>query len=142
MKFIKQDLSKIYLIRLNNGDDIMESVINFLEFKPSIKSGYINGIGAVSSAVIGFYDGNKYLKTRFTENLEILSLLGNITEGKIVHTHGIFSRIDSSCIGGHIFSGCIVSFTCEITIFATEPGVLRKLDPDTNLNLLDLPNEN
>ena len=53
--------------------------------------------------------------------------------------HGIFGKADGTCAGGHIVSGCTVSFTCEITITVTEPGVERKLDPDTNLNLLDLP---
>ncbi len=141
MRFLKQAVKNHYLIRLYKGEDIMDSITKFLKFNPEIKSGSITGIGAVEKALIGFYDGERYRENSFKENLELLSLIGNVAQNQISHLHGVFGRADGTCIGGHIFSGCIVSFTCEIMILATEPGVERAIDPDTNLNLLNLPVE-
>jgi len=67
--------------------------------------------------------------------------MGNIAENNMVHLHGIFGKANSSCIGGHIMSGCIVPVTCEIQINVLEPKVSRAEDPSTKLNLLVLPHK-
>ncbi len=139
MKYLPQISQKKYLLRLFRGEDILESLQKFCKHNPDIGSGQIQGIGAVSAAKIGFFDGTKYLVNTFTENLEIVSLLGNVAQNQIVHLHGIFGRIDGSCIGGHIMSGCIVSVTCEIQISVFDPQVIREEDPHTKLKLLKLP---
>ncbi|MHA2227520.1 MAG: PPC domain-containing DNA-binding protein [Candidatus Hodarchaeales archaeon] len=141
MKFIHQKITGSYLIRLFPGEDIIESLQKFCRHHSEIESGRIQGIGALSAAKFSFFDGTKYLQNELTENLELVSLSGNIAQNEVIHIHGIFSRIDGSCIGGHIISGCIVSATCEIQILVLEPKVTRELDPKTNLNLLALPHE-
>jgi predicted DNA-binding protein with PD1-like motif len=141
MKYITQKIKNVYLLRLFRGEDIIESIQKFCKNHSNIGAGLIKGIGAVSEAKIGFYDGTKYNERIFSENLELVSLLGNITQNQIIHVHGIFGRSDSSCISGHVFPGCIVSVTCEIQIIVLEPPVSRKEDPEIKLNLLDLPKE-
>ena len=140
MKYLLQTTQKSYLLRLFQGEDILESLQKFCKHNP-IGSGRIQGIGAVSAAKIGFFDGTKYITNSFSENLEVLSVSGNIAQNEVVHIHGIFGRKDGSCIGGHIFPGCTVSVTCEIQILILEPKVSRTEDPDTKLNLLELPHE-
>lgn len=141
MIYLLQTSQKKYLIRLFRGEDILESLQKFCRHNPDIGSGHIQGIGAVSEAIIGFFNGTEYLENSFSENLELLSLIGNIAQNEIVHVHGVFGREDGSCIGGHIFKGCLVSVTCEIHISILEPKVSRTEDPDTKLKLLDLPYE-
>ena len=141
MKFLRQTSQESYLLRLFQGEDILESLQKFCEHNRNIGSGRIQGIGAVSIANIGFFNGTEYLTNTFSENLELLSLTGNIALDKIVHLHGVFGRVDGSCVGGHIMSGCIVSVTCEIQILVLNPQVTREEDPQTKLKLLDLPNE-
>ncbi|MFX0016317.1 MAG: PPC domain-containing DNA-binding protein [Promethearchaeota archaeon] len=138
MKYILQNNQKNYLLRLFRGEDILESLQKFCK-RNKISSGQIHGIGAVSEANIGFFDGEEYQKMNFSENLELLSLNGNIAQNQIVHIHGVFGQQDGSCIGGHIFQGCIVSVTCEIQISVYEPGVSRTEDPVSKLMLLELP---
>lgn len=140
MKYLLQKAKQNYLLRLFRGEDILDSLQKFCKHN-NISTGQIQGIGAVSAAKLGFFDGTEYLVNSFSENLEILSLNGNIAEGEIVHIHGVFGRMDGSCIGGHIFLGCIVSVTCEITIQESEPTASRVEDIDTKLKLLELPNE-
>jgi predicted DNA-binding protein with PD1-like motif len=141
MKYIQQQFQRSYFLRLFQEEDILESLQKFCQKHPNIEAGTIQGIGAVSRAQIGFFDGRTYLKNFFEENLEILSLIGNIAENQVVHLHGIFGRKDGTTIGGHIFLGCKVSVTCEIQILVLTPKLSRKEDPRTKLKLLDLPNE-
>lgn len=137
--FVKQSPKFQYLLRLEKGEDILSSLQHFCSLYPEIGAGSIKGIGAVSQANVGFYDGSEYLENSFSENFEILSLIGNIAANQIVHLHGIFGRADGSCVGGHILPGCKVSFTCEVQLIVYDPPVLRERDSDTNLLLMKLP---
>jgi predicted DNA-binding protein with PD1-like motif len=140
LRYQHQNILKNYLLRLYRGEDIFKEIEKFCE-NNGINGGIIHGMGAVSKAILGFFDGQKYLEIVFDENLEILALSGNIAKGErpIIHLHGVFGRIDGSSIGGHIFPGCIVSVTCEINILQSEPPPKRSKDQSTGLNLLDLP---
>ncbi|MFX1515471.1 MAG: PPC domain-containing DNA-binding protein [Promethearchaeota archaeon] len=140
MKFLHQSNQESFLLRLFRGEDILESLQKFCEHH-NIGSGRVQGIGAVSIAKIGFFNGIEYITNTFSENLELLSLTGNIALDKIVHLHGVFGRADGSCVGGHIMPGCVVSVTCEIQILVLDPQVTREEDPQTKLKLLELPNE-
>ncbi len=141
MKYLPQTSEKCFLIRLMRGEDILLSLQKFCKEHQEIGAGKINGIGAVSHVTLGFFDGHQYLENDFEEPLEILSLLGNIAKDQIIHIHGIFSRKDGSCIGGHILPGCTVSFTCEIHLTVLIPSVERVKDIETNLQLLNLPKQ-
>jgi predicted DNA-binding protein with PD1-like motif len=146
MEYASQSQRKSFLLRLIKGEDILLSLYEFCKQNPDIGSGTIQGIGAVSKAVIGFFDGEKYIENTFTENLEILSLIGNIAlekgaNNQIVHIHGVFGRIDGSSLGGHILQGCTVSVTSEIYITVNEPAVYRAEDSETKLKLLSLPHK-
>ena len=141
MKYLSQSSEDYYLIRLMKGDDILHSLQEFCKHHQEIGAGKVNGIGAVSQAVLGYYDGNKYLKNTFEEPLEILSLIGNISKDQMIHLHGVFGKKDGSCIGGHILPGCTVSFTCELHLTVLKPDVERIKDTETNLQLLNLPDQ-
>lgn len=146
MKYAILSPRKNFLLRLFKGEDILLSLQEFCKQFFDIEAGTIQGIGAVSKANIGFFDGEKYIENAFTENLELLSLLGNIalekgTTDQIVHIHGVFGRVDGSCIGGHILPGCTVSVTSEIQITVKEPAVYREEDPESKLKLLSLPHK-
>ena len=141
MKYLLQTSQKSYLLRLFRGEKILESLQKFCKHSPEIGSGRIQGIGAVSAVKLGFFNGTEYITNSFKENLELLSLSGNIAQNEVVHIHGVFGREDGSCVGGHIFPGCIVSVTCEIQILVLEPKVSRTEDPQTKLKLLELPHE-
>ncbi len=139
MIYIKQSPKSSYLLRLEKGEDILSALQQFCKVHSDIGAGSVQGIGAVSQANVGFYNGSEYLENTFSENLEILSLIGNVVSNQIVHLHGIFGRADGTCLGGHILPGCLVSFTCEIQMTIYDPPISRERDPDTNLLLLKLP---
>ena len=130
-----------YAVRLSQGEDIIASLERFAAEKNI--GGAIWGIGSILWAELGYFDihGKKYIRKRFDEEMEIVSLMGNITyrdSEPIVHLHTVLGKADYSTIGGHLFAG-EVSATCEIVISVWNAGEIeRKLDDTFNLALWDV----
>jgi uncharacterized protein len=139
MRFKKAD--KIYFVRIDSGEEIVAVLQKVCE-ENQIRLGRISAIGAVSQATIGFFEMNekKYHSTVHNGDLEITSLLGNITtmNDKIyLHIHINLAGEDNRTIGGHL-NEAIVSATCEVIIEEFKGEVSRKLDDDIGINLLEL----
>ncbi len=135
MREFKSGIS--YKGRLEKGVDIVEGISALIKAN-NIKAGIIEGIGAVSSARLGYFNQGKkvYEEKIFDENMEIVSLTGNISlkDGEpFPHLHAIFSRRDFSNIGGHLLFQTIV-YAFEFVIFALDGEPLkREFDEDTGL---------
>ncbi|MFQ6088780.1 MAG: PPC domain-containing DNA-binding protein [Candidatus Methanofastidiosia archaeon] len=126
---------KGYVLKLESGEDILDVISEFLK-KNGVKSTVIFGIGAVSEARIGFFDGTEYRVTELNENLEVLSLLGNVSlkeEEPLPHLHITLADSEGRAFGGHLFKGCIVSATLEV--FILELPILLERDFDEGIGL-------
>lgn len=132
-----------FLIRLDSGDDIVESLAVFAENEHT-QSASFQGLGSLQRARIGHFDfqnTHQYEFHNYHEDLEVLSAIGNITllEGKpLVHVHLSLSRRDCSQIGGHADKGCIVNLL-EIQLTKMETVLHRKKDTKLGLNVIDIP---
>jgi predicted DNA-binding protein with PD1-like motif len=111
--------------------------------KEGITAAELSGIGAFTSAVIGFYnlEAKEYDRIPVEEETEVLSILGNLSivedEGPRVHAHVSLGTRDGSAIGGHLFEARCGA-TLEIFV-REEPGEPRRVpDPNAGLPLLDL----
>jgi uncharacterized protein len=138
MNVILQD-NRRYVLRFDKGEDVFTGLSAFADAH-HVSAAAFQGIGACSEAEIGDFDvaTKSYRKHPVKENLEIVSLIGNISmlEGKpAIHMHGSLSRADLSVVGGHIFK-LVVSITCEIFLIKLEGGLKREMDSDLGLNLL------
>ncbi len=128
----------IYQGSLGKGVDIVERLSGIIQ-QNGITAGMVTGIGALSEAELGYFNAQtkSYEKKRFQENLEIVSLKGNISrkDGDIVpHLHAVLAKKDFSALGGHLFSGIVYAFEFEIIPF--EGGSLtRTYDDATGLFL-------
>jgi uncharacterized protein len=130
-----------YILRLFKGEELIETLKNFAQ-KYGISSGMISAIGATDDVTIGYYDVEQkdYKKQNFKGNLEILSLLGNVTrfeEEAFFHLHVILGDEKYKVWGGHLFSAT-VNPTCEVIINALDTVTYRKMDKETGLKLLKL----
>jgi uncharacterized protein len=130
-----------YILRLFEGEEIIETLKSFAQ-KYGISSGTISAIGATNEVTIGYYDAQtkEYKKQSFKENLEILSLLGNIArfdEEAFFHLHVVLGDEKFKVRGGHLFSAT-VSPTCEVIINALDTVTYRMMDKATGLKLLKL----
>lgn len=131
--------NKTYLLRIDEGEEIVSSIINFCKEK-QIGSAKISGIGAVKESQILFYDSsnNKYGQINSKEQKEIVNLQGNISQYQndvTAHIHISLSDRMGKVSGGHL-QEAIINPTAEIFIEELFP-VERKLDSKTNLKLLE-----
>lgn len=124
------------VIRLEKGENVVEKLNNFLSEK-RIMGGFFQGIGAVSEAEIGWYDApnKKYDWKKLTGDMEVISLMGSITELGI-HAHIVLADNSFAIHGGHL-KEAVTGSTLEI--FLTELKKIRKKDdPKTGLKLMEL----
>ncbi len=97
-----------YIVSIDNHTEIADALLSFCS-ETGIKSGSISGIGAIDSMTLRFFNPatKKYVDRQFNEQMEIASLLGNVSilDGKTyLHLHIVAGRSDYSTLGGHLLS--------------------------------------
>ncbi len=138
MKIALQD-NRRFVLRFDRGEEVIEALGQFMQ-EQKMSACAFNGIGACSMVELGYF--NEYLKDYrkkpITENLEVISLIGNgtIMDSKpAIHAHGVFARTDFSILGGHVFK-LKISVTCEVFLIKLDGTLGRQNNPEFNLNLL------
>lgn len=128
-----------FLARLPKGEDLLKAIVEEFRVR-SIKTGSFTLIGAVTRAVIGFYDtiNRQYVFRDFEAVHEIVSCVGNISEkdGQMfAHGHIVIAGPDFQCFGGHLGEGTTI-FAAELSGVKSEgPDMLREYDEATGLML-------
>ncbi len=103
---------RTYKISLRKGDDIMSALDRFAR-ENHVTDGHFTGIGAIDSGLFGWYDPATHAdrKIVIASEAEIVSLIGDITEGKDgkpkIHAHISVAFGDGSLKGGHLFEARI-----------------------------------
>ena len=131
-----------WLVIFGKGDEVLSGLMAFVESE-KISGGSIVAIGAMSSALFGWFDKDvrAYLNIPIDEQVECVSLNGDIgiAEGKrALHIHGAVARRDGTVHGGHLLRA-IVWPTLEVFVTETAIELDKKKDPETTLELFDLP---
>src|SRR5207245_11684919 len=131
--------SKTYLLEFRTGQEVMQGLLAFAR-KHKLVTGHLTGIGAISHAVIGYFDPQTktYLRNPEKGQAEVLSLTGNLAlydNEPFFHVHVALGLRDGSARGGHVFEA-YVRPTVEVILTAFAQPVRRKIDPVTGLPLL------
>jgi hypothetical protein len=128
----------IIALKLDDGEDLMESLRSAI-LRFNITSGFIvMGVGMLRDAEIGYFTGSGYSKKRLEEPHELVSLQGSIsTKGEtVIHLHCSLANHEHEIVGGHLFgaTACVLN---EILIRKTDDILLsRKLNQATGLKEL------
>lgn len=130
-----------YIIRLDDGENIIESLRSLCE-QDKITAGFLNGLGAVREAELGWFDreAKDYRTVHIQEPCEIVSLTGNVSvlDGQpFLHCHIALADGAFGVRGGHLREA-VVSATCEITLTRFFDEIGRRRDEATGVYLLDL----
>lgn len=138
MKIILKNNEK-YVLSFKMGDEMKDSLIKFCESE-NIQSAFFAGLGGLQEMELSYYNlsEKKYEDRNIKENLEIVSLTGNIAKMNgeyVIHMHGVFSDSKANTIGGHA-KKITVSGTCEIFLTAFDNAIERGYDNTTGLNLM------
>jgi len=129
-----------YLLVFHTGQEVMKGLLAFAK-KYDLVAGHITGIGALSGAVIGYFDPEKnaYLRHQANDQAELLSLTGNLAlndDKPFFHIHAVLGLRDGSARGGHLFEATVRP-TVELVLTASPRPVRREIDHETGLPLLD-----
>lgn len=138
MKRILQD-KNTYVISLKRKEELLEGIKEFCK-EYRIDAAFFQAIGAASEVELAWYDlgAKQYVTALFQENLEIVSLTGNVSKlgnELLLHSHGVFSDKAMATKAGHI-NKAVVSGACEVILTRLEGKIDRAFDEDTGLNLM------
>ena len=121
-----------YVLRLESGEEMQEALCHFAT-NLRLKGAFYQGIGTLSNVELAFYrvSEQRYDRKLFPHDFEIISLMGNISQGKdgpLAHSHISLGDSSFNTISGHLVYG-IVSLTAEILITPVDISLTRKEDP-------------
>ncbi len=130
------------IVRLESGERAVESLVGMLEAQ-GVGFANLSAAGALRWARLGFWDpeAKAYQYHEVEEQLEVVSFEGNasIRDGSpFLHLHVALGRRDLTVMGGHL-AEAVVHPTLEVWLRTEDLAVRRTRDPDTGLDLLDLP---
>jgi len=129
-----------YLLVFHTGQEVMKGLLAFAK-KYDLVAGHVTGIGALSGAVIGYFDPEKnaYLRHEESGQAELLSLTGNLAlndNEPFFHIHVAMGLRDGAARGGHLFEATVRP-TVELVLTTSPRPVRREIDRETGLPLLD-----
>jgi uncharacterized protein len=132
---------KTWALILSTGDEAASSLERFANDN-KLHGSHFTAIGAFVRATLGYFDWEKkdYAKIRIEEQVEVLSLIGDIAIDKgqpKVHAHVVVGRRDGSACGGHLLEA-VVRPTLEIVITESPEPLRKKYDPESHLALIDV----
>ena len=132
---------RTFAVVLETGDEAMTSIAAFAK-EQQLRTTQFSAIGALSRVVVAYFDWEtkKYRNIPIEEQVEVLSLLGDITleDGRHkVHAHIVVGKRDASAHGGHLIEGDVRP-TLEILMTESPAYLRRRFDAESGLALLEL----
>lgn len=130
---------RILVVVCDPGEDPVATITQAAVDR-GIRAAQVTAVGGMRSAQLGYFDRDKldYLKIPVDEQVEVLSLIGDIAErdgNQELHVHAVLGRRDGSAMGGHLMSGQVWP-TLEAIITEVAPTLAKRFDPQTGLALL------
>ena len=144
-KLLNDDSQKTFALIMGTGDEVASCITGFAR-QHQISAAQITGIGAFSSATLGFFDivSKDYKKIVIDEQTEVLSLLGDLSlfknEPKL-HAQVVLGKRDGTAHGGHLLQG-VARPTVEIILTESPAHLRRKMDEATGIPLISIDQSN
>ncbi|XP_044867963.1 bifunctional protein GlmU-like isoform X2 [Mauremys mutica] len=107
----------VYALRLGPGEDIVTSLLHFVEDKKLKAPFVMTCVGSITKATLRLANttaSNTNQIIHLNERFEIVSLVGTLN--KAPHLHICLSDKDGKTVGGHVISDLEVFTTAEIVI--------------------------
>ena len=132
--------TKQYAVIFYQGDEAFSGLLEFAQ-KYHVMSAHFTAVGAVNGATLGWFDPQRkmYKKIPVVGQHEVIGMSGDIAlyQGKpVVHTHMVVGSPDGTTQGGHVLDA-YVSPTLEVMVTVNPIAMEKRLDPETNLTLID-----
>ncbi|MBV8812972.1 MAG: DNA-binding protein [Verrucomicrobia bacterium] len=132
---------KTFAIIFDAGDRVVEGLKSFA-VEQGLAASHFTAIGAFKDVLLAYFDCDKkeYQKIPVHEQLEVLSLVGDITikDGTPnIHAHVVLGKRDSSTCGGHLMEA-EVRPTLEVILTESPAHLERRFDQAAGLPLISI----
>lgn len=141
-KLLQKDAqARTFAVVFDPDDEAMAGLLGFAKHE-HLSASHLTAIGAFERAILGYYDldAKEYAKIPVEEQVEVLSLVGDITldgDEPKVHAHVVAGRRDGSTCGGHLLKGWVRP-TLEVMIVESPVNLQRQYDERSGLALIRL----
>jgi predicted DNA-binding protein with PD1-like motif len=128
-----------YAVVFQTGDEAIGGLERFAA-EQSLKASELMAVGAFQKCVLGYFnfDTMDYDRIEINEQVELLSLIGNVTLGpnkRKVHAHAVVGKRDGTAHGGHLLEAHVRP-TLEVILTELPANLQRKHDEKTGLALI------
>jgi len=135
-----EEATKQYEVIFYQGDEAFSGLAEFAE-KYHVTSAHFTAIGALNGAIVGWFDPQRkmYKKIPINGQHELIGMSGDIAlyQGRpVVHTHMVLGGPDGTTHAGHVLEA-YASPTVEAMVTVDPVTMRKRLDPETNLTLID-----
>jgi predicted DNA-binding protein with PD1-like motif len=140
-RLLSGDRERTIVVVFDTGEEVVGPLTNWAR-EQRIAGARLTAIGAFSDVVLGYFEWNRkdYKRISITEQVEVLSLVGNIAMKEAapsLHAHVVVGKSDGTAHGGHLLEAHVRP-TLEIMIEEVPAGLRRTYDPAAALALLDV----
>ena len=126
---------KSYVLIFDTGDKVVATLLAFARER-RLAGSHITAIGAFQEATLGYFnwDTKKYQKIPIHEQVELLSLIGDIALAESgepnLHAHVVVGKSDGMAMGGHLIEA-VVRPTLEVVLTELPAHLQRRHDPQS-----------
>ena len=134
--FVGKGLGKVYTLRLDQGDYLLESIEKFISDNNIHNAVVISGIGTLDYCVLHMVMTTGYPPVEHFERwedspLELSSISGIIANGT-PHLHMVVSDAEKA-YSGHLENGCRILYLGEIVIVEMEGFNYSRIKNEKNI---------
>jgi predicted DNA-binding protein with PD1-like motif len=140
-KLLHENGERTYALVFDKGDEVIAELEAFARER-GLTAARFTAIGAFSDVKLGYFDRDQkeYLEIPVAEQVEVLSLLGDIAEKDgepKVHAHVVIGDRTGAARGGHLLEAHVWP-TLEVILEESPAHLRRRVDKDTGLPLIAL----
>jgi uncharacterized protein len=140
-KLLNVDPPVTYAVVFDIGDEVAAGLGRFVR-ENEVEAASVTAIGGFSEALLGYFDwdSKEYRKIVVGEQVEVLSLLGDVAvadDGPSLHLHAVLGKSDGQVVGGHLLEAHVRP-TLEVILTKAPSCLQKRRDPVTGLALIAL----
>lgn len=138
----ENDGEKTFVLVFAAGDEAVAGLTAFAKEK-RLSASHFTAIGGFQEATLGYFNLDKkdYDKIPVREQVEVLSLVGDITQTEKgepkIHVHAVLGRADGTTRGGHLIEARVRP-TLEVMLIESPHHLRRRHDAESGLALIQL----
>ena len=121
-----------------DGGEIIQNLKELMSKLNGKAAVILNGVGQLEHVIIGYFDGNDYVKKEVEEEAELISLQGNIGmngNDYIIHAHVALGLKNHNIVGGHLIKGN-VKVVNEIAVYLLESTEIKRVRKGNLMEML------